>query len=60
MNTKFKRWLTKEQITTYRVAQETGIPRTTLWEWERGKHIPRPETIKKVADYYDVRMEDLI
>lgn len=47
----------KRGITDYRVAVETGIAKSTLSEWKRGRSTPKADKIKLLADYFNVPME---
>jgi transcriptional regulator with XRE-family HTH domain len=47
-------------LTLVEVAKETGIGRDTLSELERGHRRPIMPTIRKLADYYGVPVEELL
>lgn len=44
-------------VTDYRVAKETGIPKSTFTDWKTGKSKPKVDKLKKIADYFDVTIE---
>lgn len=47
-------------ITDYRVAQETGIPTSTLTNWKKGRYTPKVDKIMKLAKYFGVSLNDLV
>ena len=47
----------KAGITDYKVAQDTGIPRSTFSEWKSGRSKPKADKLKKLAKYFGVPME---
>lgn len=42
------------------VAEAFGISRTTVVGWEKGKWLPRPETICKLAELYGCSIDALL
>lgn len=44
-------------VTDYRVATETGIPKSTFSEWKNGTYRPKVDKIKKLAEYFGVSLE---
>lgn len=52
MYKKFEQLLQKHKVTAYRVAKETGISTATLSDWKNGKSTPKPDKIKKIADFF--------
>ena len=47
-------------ITDYRVAVETGIPKSTFSDWKNNRSKPKVEKLIKIANYLDVSIEELI
>lgn len=45
------------KITDYRVAIDTGIPKSTFSEWKAGRSKPKTEKLKILADYFGVTIE---
>lgn len=43
----------------YTVAKEIGLTNSNVAQWKKGS-TPRPEVIKKIADYFDVSVEFLL
>lgn len=41
-------------------ARDLGVKPSTLHCWESGKRMPRPETLKKVAEYFNVTVDFLL
>lgn len=46
--------------TDYRVAKETGITMSTLYDWKHGRSKPKTEKLLKIAKYFGVSIELLI
>ena len=44
-------------LTDYKVAKATGITKSTFSEWRAGRYKPKLEKIKKLADYFGVKIE---
>ena len=42
------------------IAQELGVGQSTFCDWVKGKIFPRIDKLKALADYFDVKMSDLI
>jgi len=51
---------TKKQISQQYLAEAMGIPRTTLGDYERGKTEPNLEMLVKLADFFDLKVDELI
>ena len=50
----------KKGVTDYRVAMDTGIPKSTFTDWKNGRSKPKTEKLKTIADYFNVSIEYLI
>jgi len=50
----------KRKISQQVLADEMNLPRTTLGDYERGKTEPNIEMLIKLADYFDVGVDDLL
>ena len=44
----------KKGISDYRVAVDTGIPKSTLSEWKSGRSKPKVDKLKVLAEYFNV------
>lgn len=55
----FEKLLNEKGVSAYRVAQETGISTATLTSWKKGVYTPKPEKLRKLADYFGVQLEYL-
>ncbi|MBO5853153.1 MAG: helix-turn-helix transcriptional regulator [Bacteroidales bacterium] len=44
-------------VSDYRVAIETGIPKSTFSEWKSGRSNPKIEKLHKLAQYFGVPIE---
>lgn len=60
MNALYRRLKVERGLTDYKIAQDTGVPRSTLSEWNAGQYIPRAETLLKIARYLGVTIEELL
>lgn len=47
----------KKGVTDYRVADETGITKSTFSDWKNGRSKPKIDKLKILADYFDVPIE---
>ena len=57
MYDKFEKLLCKNNVTTYKVAKDTGICATTFSDWKSGKSKPKVDKLKKIADYFGVPLD---
>lgn len=57
MYKKFSYLLEKNNKTIYRVAVDTGISTTTLYDWRDGRSKPKIDKLKILADYFGVSLE---
>jgi len=60
INKNIKYLRTKKKCSQQYLADAMGIPRTTLGDYERGKTEPNLEMLVKLADFFDVKVDDLI
>jgi len=44
-------------VTDYRVAEDTGINKSTFTDWKSGRSEPKLDKLKKIADYFEVSIE---
>ena len=56
----FAKLMEDHNVTSYRVAKDTGVSQTTLSDWKRGRSVPKLEKLKKLADYFGVSVEYLM
>ena len=47
----------KAGVSDYKVANDTGIPKSTFSEWKRGTYTPKIGKLKILADYFDVTVD---
>ena len=50
----------KMNVTDYQVSKATGISRSTLSEWKKGKYELKSDKIQKIADFFEVSVEYLL
>lgn len=41
-------------ISIYKVSKDTGISQSTLYDFANGRHLPKPATLQRIADYFGV------
>lgn len=44
-------------VTDYRVASDTGIPKSTFSDWKSGRSEPKVNKLQKLANYFGVSIE---
>ena len=54
MYEKYEKLLEEKNVTTYRVCADTGVTRTCISEWKKGRSTPKVDKIQKICDYFDV------
>ena len=47
-------------LTQVELAQETGIPQSTLSAWEQGVNMPNIADCIKLADFYGISLDELV
>lgn len=47
-------------VTDYRVAEDCGIPRSTISDWKSGISVPRADKLLVIANYLDIPVEKII
>lgn len=47
-------------VTDYKVSLETGIPKSTFSDWKSGRSKPKVEKLQKIADYFQVDLNELL
>ena len=47
-------------VPDYRVAKDTGIPKSTFSDWKSGRSKPKIAKLKILAGYFDVAVDELI
>lgn len=56
----FERLLQTHNVKAYAVAKATGISQGLLSEYKSGKKEPSIPNLQKLADYFDVTVDDLL
>lgn len=56
----FSKLLQSYGVTPYKVSKETGISQSTFSDWKKGKITPKSDTMKKIADYFNVSVDYLM
>ena len=56
-NLKFLRKM--QGLTQQELAEKTGIKQQNISRWEKGIHVPNIEECIKLADFYEVSLDDL-
>ena len=60
LDKQIKRLLVKRGITFARLGRETGISPKTIYQWTNGQKPRNIEQVKKVANYFEVSMDQLV
>ena len=60
MYSKFEKLLNEKGVTAYEVSKATGIPNSTFSDWKTGKSKPKIEKLKKIAEYFQSPITELI
>ena len=47
-------------VTDYRVAEVSGVPKSTFSDWKSGRSRPKLEKLTKIADAIDASLTDLM
>lgn len=56
----FAKLLSERGVTTYKVAQDTGLSQTMFSDWKSGKSKPKVDKLKVLADYFNVSIETFV
>ena len=56
----FKKLMEERNLTSYKVAQETGISQATLSDWKNGKCKPKADKMKMLSMYFGVDLDYLM
>ena len=57
---KYRKLRDEKGVTDYAVAKATGIFVSTFSDWKSGRSKPKVEKLAKIAEYFDVTIEELI
>lgn len=60
MYSNFEKLLNEKKISTYAVSKTTGISQTTFSDWKSGKSKPKVDKLLKIANFFEVSLEELI
>lgn len=60
MYEKYEELLKNTGKTSYQVSKDTGIGQNTLSNWKTGRSKPKLDKLKILADYFGVKLEELI
>lgn len=60
MYERFELLLKEFNVTSYKVAKETNVARSTLTNWKQGNYTPKMEKIQRIASYFHVSAEWLL
>ena len=47
-------------LTDYKVSLETGIAKSTFTDWKNGRSKPKVDKLRKLAEYFNVSITELI
>lgn len=57
MYLKYAELIEKQNITTYKVAKETGLGQSMFSDWKRGRCQPKVNKLQILANYFGVSIE---
>lgn len=60
MKEKFNELLNSKGLSLYRVAKDTGIPKSIVYEWASGEREPVSEYLIPLADYLGCSVDYLL
>jgi transcriptional regulator with XRE-family HTH domain len=47
-------------LTQGNLAAELGVEMNTVWKWENGKIMPSVETLQRLANFFDISVDELL
>lgn len=50
----FDKILAEKGLTAYKVSKSTGVSTATLTAWKKGDYVPKPDKMKKIAEFLGV------
>lgn len=53
----FEKLCKSKNVTPYKVSKETGVSRSTLSDWKKGRSTPKTDKLQLIADYFNVPLE---
>lgn len=56
----YKNLRDEKGVSDYRVAEDTGIPKSTFSEWKNGAYTPKVDKIILLAQYFGVPLETFL
>lgn len=56
----FDKYLQERGVTAYAVSKATGIPNSTFSDWKSGRSAPKVDKLIKIANYFEVPLEEFI
>lgn len=60
MYNRFLAILKSKGLTPYKVSKETGVSQATLTNWKNGSYVPKYNKLKKLADYLNIDISELM
>ena len=57
---KYEALKNEKGVTDYKVATETGIPKSTFSDWKSGRSKPKFDKLAKIAAYFGVTVDELM
>ena len=55
----YEKILKEKGLSSYQVSKATGISQQTLSYWKSGRSVPKPDKLKKIAEFLGVSLEYL-
>lgn len=60
MYNRFLAILKSKGLTPYKISKETGVSQATLTNWKNGSYVPKYDKLKKIADYLNIEISELM
>jgi len=59
-NLQLQNIIKNKHISEYRICKDTKISRANFYMWKKSIHLPQPESLIRLADYFDCSIDYLI
>lgn len=60
MYSRFEKAIREKGVTPYKLAKDVGISNVTLTQWKHGRYTPKFDKLKKIADYLEMDVMELL
>ena len=56
----YEKAIKKKGLTSFRIAKDTGVSQTTLYDWKKGRCTPKIDKLMKIAEYLEIDVAQLL